>query len=133
MTFKAPKYYTTLLCNYFLQIRFYLKCVGVGLCVCVCVCVCVRLCVCVCVCLCVRVCVCVCVCACVCVCVCHHQYVEKLDLVGLVSITDDGTRDKKLDAARFIVCLKDKSIKLTVCNENHQSSFMSAPSPMHIT
>lgn len=48
-----------------------------------------------------------------CVCV-FHQYTEKVDLSGLISITDDGSQDRNLGAARFNVLMKDGNIKFTV-------------------
>ncbi|KAM9358035.1 signal-transducing adaptor protein 1-like [Symphorus nematophorus] len=44
------------------------------------------------------------------------DYIEKLDLSGLISITDDGSQDRKLDAARLNLQMKDGNIKLTVPN-----------------
>ncbi|XP_071373026.1 signal-transducing adaptor protein 1-like [Centroberyx affinis] len=41
------------------------------------------------------------------------NYVEKLDLSGFISITDDYSRDRKLDAARLNLRLKDGDIKIT--------------------
>ncbi|XP_028258665.1 signal-transducing adaptor protein 2-like [Parambassis ranga] len=41
------------------------------------------------------------------------DYIEKLDLSGLISITDDGTQDRKLDAARLNLQMKDGNIKFT--------------------
>lgn len=43
-----------------------------------------------------------------------HQYVEKLDLSGFVSITDDSSQDRNLDAARLNLNMKNENIKLTV-------------------
>lgn len=43
-----------------------------------------------------------------------HQYVEKLDLGGFVSLKDDSSRDKNLEAARLILRMKDGETKLTV-------------------
>lgn len=43
-----------------------------------------------------------------------HQYLEKLDLSGFVSITDDLSQDSNLDAARLNLQMKDGQIKLTV-------------------
>ncbi|KAM3876139.1 signal-transducing adaptor protein 1-like [Diretmus argenteus] len=42
------------------------------------------------------------------------NYIEKLDLNGFISITDDYSRDRNLDAARLNLRLKDGDIKLTV-------------------
>lgn len=42
------------------------------------------------------------------------QYVEKLDLSGFVSLKDDCSRDRNLEAARLILRMKDGEIKLTV-------------------
>lgn len=50
----------------------------------------------------------------VCVCVCVLQYVEKLDLGGFVSLKDDCSRDRNLEAARLILRMKDGETKLTV-------------------
>ncbi|XP_070688417.1 signal-transducing adaptor protein 1-like [Pempheris klunzingeri] len=41
------------------------------------------------------------------------DYIEKVDLSGLISITDDGTQDRNLDAARFTLQMKDGNIKFT--------------------
>lgn len=49
----------------------------------------------------------------VCVCVCH-QYIETLDLSGLISITDDSSQDRNLDAVRLNLQMKDGNIKFTV-------------------
>uniref|UniRef100_A0A8C9RLQ4 Signal transducing adaptor family member 2a n=1 Tax=Scleropages formosus TaxID=113540 RepID=A0A8C9RLQ4_SCLFO len=40
-------------------------------------------------------------------------YAEKLELSGFVSLTDDDTRDKNLEAARLTLRLKDGEVKLT--------------------
>lgn len=48
-----------------------------------------------------------------CVCV-FHQYIEKLDLSGFISITDDGSYDRNLGAARLNFQMKDENIKFTV-------------------
>lgn len=42
------------------------------------------------------------------------QYIETLDLRGLISITDDGSQDRNLDAARLNLQMKDGNIKVTV-------------------
>uniref|UniRef100_A0A8C9WZA0 Signal transducing adaptor family member 2b n=1 Tax=Sander lucioperca TaxID=283035 RepID=A0A8C9WZA0_SANLU len=47
---------------------------------------------------------------------CVHQYIEKVDLSGFISITDDGSQDRNLDAARFILQMKDINIKFTASN-----------------
>uniref|UniRef100_A0A3P8XRD9 SH2 domain-containing protein n=1 Tax=Esox lucius TaxID=8010 RepID=A0A3P8XRD9_ESOLU len=44
------------------------------------------------------------------------HYVEKLDLSGFVSLKDDCSRDKNLEAARLILRMKDGETKLTVAN-----------------
>ncbi|KAM7388477.1 hypothetical protein PAMP_024649 [Pampus punctatissimus] len=44
------------------------------------------------------------------------DYVEKLDLSGFISITDDGSVDHNLDAARLSLQMKDESIKFTAPN-----------------
>ena len=51
---------------------------------------------------------------CVCVRVYVLQYVEKLDLSGFVSLKDDCSRDRNLEAARLILRMKDGETKLTV-------------------
>lgn len=43
-----------------------------------------------------------------------RQYVEKLDLSGFISITDDSSQDRNLDSARLNLHMKDENIKLTV-------------------
>lgn len=50
---------------------------------------------------------------CVCLCV-WVQYVETLDLSGLISITDDSSPDRNLDAARLVLQMKDGTINITV-------------------
>ncbi|XP_043985267.1 signal-transducing adaptor protein 1-like [Gambusia affinis] len=45
-----------------------------------------------------------------------EDYVEKLDLCGLVSVTDDSSPDPNLDAARFNVQMTTGSIKFTAPN-----------------
>lgn len=42
------------------------------------------------------------------------QYVERLDLGGFVSLKDDCSRDRNLEAARLILRMKDGETKLTV-------------------
>ncbi|KTF82340.1 hypothetical protein cypCar_00026583 [Cyprinus carpio] len=42
------------------------------------------------------------------------SYVEKLDLSGFVSLIDDPSRDRNLEAARLNLRMKDGEIKLTV-------------------
>ncbi len=42
------------------------------------------------------------------------QYIEKLDLSGLISITNDGSQDRNLDAARFNLQMKHGNVKFTV-------------------
>lgn len=42
------------------------------------------------------------------------QYVEKMDLNGFVSLKDDCSRDRNLEAARLILRMKDGETKLTV-------------------
>ncbi|XP_013876391.1 signal-transducing adaptor protein 2a isoform X1 [Austrofundulus limnaeus] len=44
------------------------------------------------------------------------HYVEKLDLGGFVSLKDDSSRDKNLEAARLILRMKDGETKLTAPN-----------------
>nr|XP_020467949.1 signal-transducing adaptor protein 2-like isoform X1 [Monopterus albus]XP_020467951.1 signal-transducing adaptor protein 2-like isoform X1 [Monopterus albus] len=41
------------------------------------------------------------------------DYIEKLDLSGMISVTDDNSQDHNLDAARFILRIKDRNIKFT--------------------
>ncbi|KAG8003551.1 Signal-transducing adaptor protein 2 [Nibea albiflora] len=43
-------------------------------------------------------------------------YIEKLDLSEFVSITDDSSQDRNLEAARLNLQMKDENIKLTVPN-----------------
>lgn len=49
------------------------------------------------------------------------QYVEKLDLSGFVSLIDDCSRDRNLEAARMNLRLKDGEIKLTV--SSHEAKY----------
>ncbi|MED6270479.1 hypothetical protein CHARACLAT_010852 [Characodon lateralis] len=42
-----------------------------------------------------------------------NDYLEKLDLYGLISVTDDGSPDPNLDAARFNVQMTNGNIKFT--------------------
>ncbi|KAJ8274160.1 hypothetical protein COCON_G00087850 [Conger conger] len=44
------------------------------------------------------------------------EYVEKLELSGFLSMADDGSRDRNLEAARFSLRLKDGEVKLTAPN-----------------
>ncbi|XP_003439745.2 signal-transducing adaptor protein 2 [Oreochromis niloticus] len=44
------------------------------------------------------------------------DYIEKLDLSGFISVTDETRQDRNLDAARFNLRLKDGNIKFTVPN-----------------
>lgn len=48
------------------------------------------------------------------VCVSFPQYIETIDLSNLVSITDDNSQDRNLEAARLNLQLKDGNIKFTV-------------------
>lgn len=48
-----------------------------------------------------------------------QQYVEKLDLSGFVSLKDDCSRDRNLEAARLILQMKDGETKLTVSHLAH--------------
>ncbi|XP_032382712.1 signal-transducing adaptor protein 2 isoform X2 [Etheostoma spectabile] len=41
------------------------------------------------------------------------DYIEKVDLSGFISVTDDGSQDCNLDAARFILQIKDINFKFT--------------------
>ncbi|KAI1883181.1 hypothetical protein AGOR_G00242570 [Albula goreensis] len=41
------------------------------------------------------------------------DHVEKLELSGFLSLMDDGSRDRNLEAARFTLRLKDGEVKLT--------------------
>lgn len=47
------------------------------------------------------------------------QYTEKMDLAGFVSLKDDCSRDRNLEAARFILRMKDGETKLTVPSHQH--------------
>ncbi|KAG7233961.1 hypothetical protein INR49_028675, partial [Caranx melampygus] len=42
------------------------------------------------------------------------NYIEKLDLKGLMSVTDDSSQDRNLDAARLTLTMKDGNIKFTI-------------------
>ncbi|XP_041705041.2 signal-transducing adaptor protein 2-like [Coregonus clupeaformis] len=42
-----------------------------------------------------------------------NDYVEKLDLIDVISLTDDCNRDRNLEAARLILHMKDGEIKIT--------------------
>ncbi|KAM4728535.1 signal-transducing adaptor protein 2a isoform 1-T1 [Anableps anableps] len=44
------------------------------------------------------------------------HYVEKLDLSGFVSLKDDSSRDRNLEAARLILRMKDGETRLTAPN-----------------
>ncbi|TMS20496.1 Signal-transducing adaptor protein 2 [Larimichthys crocea] len=44
------------------------------------------------------------------------KYIEKLDLSEFVSITDDSSQDRNLEAARLSLQMKEENIKLTVPN-----------------
>ncbi|XP_068558575.1 signal-transducing adaptor protein 1-like isoform X2 [Cebidichthys violaceus] len=44
------------------------------------------------------------------------DYIDKVDLKELVSITDDNSQDRNLDAARINLQLKDENIRLTAPN-----------------
>ncbi|XP_056234509.1 signal-transducing adaptor protein 2-like [Seriola aureovittata] len=44
------------------------------------------------------------------------NYIEKLDLSGLISVTDDSSQDRKLHAARLILKMKDGNVKFTIPN-----------------
>lgn len=50
---------------------------------------------------------------------CVLQYTEKMDLAGFVSLKDDCSRDRNLEAARFILRMKDGETKLTVPSHQH--------------
>uniref|UniRef100_A0A8C9WZV6 Signal transducing adaptor family member 2b n=1 Tax=Sander lucioperca TaxID=283035 RepID=A0A8C9WZV6_SANLU len=64
-------------------------------------------------------------------------YIEKVDLSGFISITDDGSQDRNLDAARFILQMKDINIKFTASNaesrelwKGYIQSVLSVPSSL---
>lgn len=42
------------------------------------------------------------------------QYIETINLSNLVSITDDSSQDRNLEAARLNLQLKDGNVKFTV-------------------
>ncbi|KAJ8419013.1 hypothetical protein AAFF_G00005120 [Aldrovandia affinis] len=42
-----------------------------------------------------------------------NDYVEKLELSGFISVTDDSSRDRKLEAARLNLRMQDGEVKLT--------------------
>ncbi|XP_008296066.1 signal-transducing adaptor protein 1-like [Stegastes partitus] len=44
------------------------------------------------------------------------DYIEKIDLNGLISITDDSSQDRNLDAARLHIQMKSGNIKITAPN-----------------
>ncbi|KAK1897242.1 Signal-transducing adaptor protein 2 [Dissostichus eleginoides] len=44
------------------------------------------------------------------------DYIEKVELSGMISITDDGSQDRNLDAARLNLQMKDRNIKFTAPN-----------------
>ncbi|KAG7514464.1 hypothetical protein JOB18_034484 [Solea senegalensis] len=44
------------------------------------------------------------------------DYVERLDVSGVITIVDDGSQDRNLDAARFTITTKQGNIKLTAPN-----------------
>ncbi|XP_067370149.1 signal-transducing adaptor protein 1-like isoform X2 [Channa argus] len=44
------------------------------------------------------------------------DYIDKLDLRGFISVTDDNSQDRNLDAARFNLHMKDGNIKFTAPN-----------------
>ncbi|XP_047198973.1 signal-transducing adaptor protein 1-like isoform X2 [Hippoglossus stenolepis] len=46
----------------------------------------------------------------------NTDYIEKLDLSGLISVTDDSSQDRNLDAARLTLRLPDGNIKFTAPN-----------------
>nr|XP_040040344.1 signal-transducing adaptor protein 1-like isoform X1 [Gasterosteus aculeatus aculeatus] len=46
----------------------------------------------------------------------NTEYIEKVDLRGFVSITDDSSQDRNLDAARFNLQLKEENIRFTALN-----------------
>ncbi|XP_062252181.1 signal-transducing adaptor protein 1-like [Platichthys flesus] len=46
----------------------------------------------------------------------NPDYIDKLDLTGLISVTDDSSQDRNLDAARLTVMLPDGNIKFTAPN-----------------
>ncbi|XP_076009552.1 signal-transducing adaptor protein 1-like isoform X2 [Genypterus blacodes] len=69
------------------------------------------------------------------------DYVEKMDLSGLISVSDDGTWDRNLDAARFNLQHKDGEIKFTAPNPEarelwkgfiHSVTELSIPSSLNL-
>ncbi|AWP11346.1 putative signal-transducing adaptor protein 2-like isoform 2 [Scophthalmus maximus] len=44
------------------------------------------------------------------------DYIEKVDLRGMISVTDDSSLDRNLDAARIILKMQDGNIKFTAPN-----------------
>lgn len=47
-------------------------------------------------------------------CLLRHQYIETLDLTNMISITDDNSPDRNLDASRLNLQMMDGNIKFTV-------------------
>ncbi|XP_033476933.1 signal-transducing adaptor protein 1-like [Epinephelus lanceolatus] len=69
------------------------------------------------------------------------DYIEKVDLTGLVSITDDSSQDRNLDAARLNLQMKDINIKFTAPNAEarelwkgyiHAVAELSVPSSLNL-
>ncbi|XP_053178528.1 signal-transducing adaptor protein 2-like [Scomber japonicus] len=69
------------------------------------------------------------------------NYIEKLDLSGLISITDDGSMDRNLDAARLNLQMKDENIKFNAPNAEalelwkgfiHSVTELSVPSSLNL-
>ncbi|CAK6955199.1 signal-transducing adaptor protein 2-like [Scomber scombrus] len=69
------------------------------------------------------------------------NYIEKLDLSGLISITDDGSVDRNLDAARLNLQMKNENIKFNAPNAEarelwkgfiHSVTELSVPSSLNL-
>ncbi|XP_038572233.1 signal-transducing adaptor protein 2-like isoform X1 [Micropterus salmoides] len=69
------------------------------------------------------------------------DYIEKLDLSGFISITDDGSYDRNLGAARLNFQMKDENIKFTCPNAEtrelwkgfiHSVAKLSLPSSLNL-
>ncbi|XP_018525698.1 signal-transducing adaptor protein 2 [Lates calcarifer] len=69
------------------------------------------------------------------------DYIEKLDLSGFISVTDDSSQDRNLDAARLNLQMKDGNIKFTAPNAEarelwkgyiHSVSELSVPSSLNL-
>uniref|UniRef100_A0A3Q4IAS5 Signal transducing adaptor family member 2b n=1 Tax=Neolamprologus brichardi TaxID=32507 RepID=A0A3Q4IAS5_NEOBR len=60
------------------------------------------------------------------------DYIEKLDLSGFISVTDETRQDRNLDAARFNLRLKGGNIKFTVREYGKCTQSLAVPTSLNL-